>query len=638
MSAKKLSRKNKIALNRQTAVKPSVVERAKKSPDRLGYLLAVIALVLYAGTIDYQYTLDDYSVIIENNSTRKGAGAMAEFFNTSYRYGYIFASDELYRPLSKFVLALQWSISPENPMIGHLFNVLLYSLTALIGYRFLKEISKGKIWFAFFTTLLFTVHPLHTEVVASIKSIDEILGFLFGILSMQMALRYCSSQKTKQLVLSSLYFLLALFSKESSITFILLIPLMIYFFTAESGSKKWLPVAGSLLVTLIFFAMRTKALGSEVVSLAPSFIDNMLVNAPSSLERFSTAIYIIGLYLYKIFVPYPLSFDNSFPQIPYQGLSDWGFWVSFLSLAGMLAYAIWNFKKKSILVFGLLFFFISFSISSNIFITIGTHYGERLFYTASFGCIIALIALIDSYLERKSEWKVEKMNFTKLPALICIAVALVFSIITVTRNGVWYNNTSLYESGLVSAPKSTRVQFYMGNHMMKDEYMKDFPVNEQDKILDDGIAYLKKATTLTPSYADAWNKLGIVYLKKKNYEEAIKMFEKAISNNDTDPVFYNNLGTAYFNTQQFDIGFKQFQKAIALNPRYVDALMNIGSYYGTLRKSDEAIRYFNEAIKYDPANARAHYFLGLAYQDKGDLRQSKEYLDKAYELDPGLKK
>jgi hypothetical protein len=140
MSAKKLSRKNKIALNRQTAVKPPVVEWAKKKSDRLGYLLAVIALVLYAGTIDYQYTLDDYSVIIENNSTRKGAGAIAEFFNTSYRYGYIFASDELYRPLSKFVLALQWSISPENPMIGHLFNVLLYSLTALIGYRFLKEI------------------------------------------------------------------------------------------------------------------------------------------------------------------------------------------------------------------------------------------------------------------------------------------------------------------------------------------------------------------------------------------------------------------------------------------------------------------------------------------------------------------
>jgi tetratricopeptide (TPR) repeat protein len=638
MSAKKLSRKEKIAVNRQTAVKLPVVEPVKTISDRWGYLLALIAFVLYAGTLSYQYTLDDYSVIIENNSTRKGAGAIAEFFSTSYRYGYIFASDELYRPLSKFVLALQWSISPENPMIGHLFNVVLYSLTALIGYRFLKEISKGKIWFAFFTTLLFIVHPLHTEVVASIKSIDEILGFLFGILSMQMALRYCSSQKTKQLVLSSLYFLLALFSKESSITFILLIPLMIYFFTAETGSKKWLPVAGSLIVTLIFLGMRTKALGSGVVSLAPSFIDNMLVNASGPVERFATAVYIIGLYLYKILIPYPLSFDNSYPQIPFQGLSDWGFWVSFLALLGMLIYALWNFKKKSMLVFGLLFFFISFSISSNIFITIGTHYGERLFYAASFGCIIAIVALIDAYLERRPYWKPANLSFTKIPALICIAVALIFSILTLTRNGVWFNNTSLYESGLVSAPKSTRVQFYMGNHMMKDEYLKDFPVNEQDKILDDGIAYLKKATTLTPSYADAWNKLGIVYLKKKNYEEAIKMFTKAISYNDTDPVFYNNLGTAYFNTQQFDIGFKQFQKAIELNPRYVDALMNIGSYYGTMRKSDEAIRYFNEAIKYDPANARAHYFLGLAYQDKGDLRQAKENLNKAYELDPSLKK
>ena len=126
MSAKKLSRKEKIAVNRQTAVKLPVVEPVKTISDRWGYLLALIAFLLYAETLSYQYTLDDYSVIIENNSTRKGAGAIAEFFSTSYRYGYIFTSDELYRPLSKFILALQWSISPENPMIGHLFNVLLY--------------------------------------------------------------------------------------------------------------------------------------------------------------------------------------------------------------------------------------------------------------------------------------------------------------------------------------------------------------------------------------------------------------------------------------------------------------------------------------------------------------------------------
>lgn len=60
-------------------------------------------------------------------------------------------------------------------------------------------------------TLLFAAHPLHTEVVANIKSRDEILGLLFAILSLKHFHKYSDTPQVKHLSLSSICFLLAIF-------------------------------------------------------------------------------------------------------------------------------------------------------------------------------------------------------------------------------------------------------------------------------------------------------------------------------------------------------------------------------------------------------------------------------------------
>lgn len=638
MSGKKLTRKEKKALN-----KPVPGNTTKGSPEKGsrhwgGIILAIVAFVLYAASLGYQYTLDDYSIILENNSTRKGAGAIAEFFSTSYRYGYIFISDDLYRPFSKFILALEWSVGPSNPLIGHLFNVMLYSFTAVVLFSFLKEISKGNHWFSFFTTLLFIVHPLHTEVVSNIKSIDEMLAFFFGILSLKYAYRYATNFRISYLALSALFFLLALFSKESAITFLAVIPLVIWFFSDSKEIKRWLPVAGALLVTLVFIGIRSKVLGEGPVTTGPGFIDNMLVAANGPLERYTTAIYIAGLYLYKVFIPYPLSFDNSYPQIQYMHGGDWPFIVSLLVLSGLLVYSAISFRKKSMIVFGILFFFSCFSISSNLFILIGTHYGERLMYTPLLGCIISITALAQQMTAGKPGQDPSIIRFASLQAILPLILAAIFAIMTIRRNEVWASNGTLFASGLISAPNSTRVQYYMGNHLIKEDALKDKTAEEKEKILNSGIVYLKKSISLTPSFADAWNKLGLANLSLKNYTEAASSFEKALQYNPTDPVFYNNLGTVNFNTGKYDLAFSNYRKAISLNPRYVDALSNMGSYYGTAGKLDDAIYYFNEALKYDQGNARAHYFLGITYKSKGNSLLSNQHFEQAYALDPSLRK
>ena len=64
----------------------------------------------------------------------------------------------------------------------HFMNILYYALTVLLLYLLLIKIfRKYHPAFPLIVTLLYLAHPLHTEVVANIKSRDEIFAFLFGL-------------------------------------------------------------------------------------------------------------------------------------------------------------------------------------------------------------------------------------------------------------------------------------------------------------------------------------------------------------------------------------------------------------------------------------------------------------------------
>jgi tetratricopeptide (TPR) repeat protein len=639
MSGKKLTRKEKFA---STNSSTSSVEKQYAKISNSNYkwyalLLFILATIAYLNTLGFKYALDDYSIILENGSTKKGFSAIKVFFTTTHRYGYIFTSDELYRPLSKLLLATEWELAPNNPMVGHFVNIVLYSSIAGLLFNFLMQITKNKVWFSFFSTALFIVHPLHTEVVANIKSVDELLGFLFGLLSLSAAFRYYSSNKFSDLMKCAFYMLLALFSKESSITLLAVLPLLAYYFTDGMNLKKWNPFFASLVVAIIFLLVRSSVVGQSALSLKPSFVDNMLASA-KGVQYYTTAIYIVGLYLLRAIIPYPLSFDNSYPQLPYVGFMDWQFILSAIVIVVLIVLAISQFRSRTIFSFGAFFLLITFSVSSNLVVTIGTHWGERLFFVPVLGCILIVISLLDKYIFKSSDDPLVLKNYSHPSVLILSFISVIFLGMTISRNSVWANNSTLYHSGLKSAPNSTRVQFYLGNSLIKEDQLIGKSKEEQDSILNLGISYLKRSTELTPSFTDSWTQLGVAYSRLKKDSIALSMYNTGLKYNPNDPTVYNNIGTIYFGQKDYQKAFENFNKAVELNPSYVDALMNLGSIYGTANNYDQAITSFETALQYDPTNARAYYFIGLTYKFKGNEQLSKQNLEKAYSLDPTLRK
>ena len=265
--------------------KPSVkvveVKDNKTSMRIMMFIVFALSFLVYSNTFRNGYVLDDFSVIKENWVVKRGTPAISTIMKTSYRYGYWSSADDLYRPLSLVMFAVEWQLWPDNPKAGHFINVLLYSLICVLLFTTLRKVFfKYNVFLPFIATVIFALHPIHTEVVANIKSRDELLSFFFLILTLRFAFNYVSSSKSKWIILGIISYFLAFMSKESAITFLVVFPLAIYFFS-DAPLRKNLVFSGLMLIpALLFVVIRSKVLANQPETAAVSSVDNLLVAAP----------------------------------------------------------------------------------------------------------------------------------------------------------------------------------------------------------------------------------------------------------------------------------------------------------------------------------------------------------------------
>ena len=177
--------------------------------------LGFIAFCIYANTLQNGYALDDLTAIQDNSLVRKGITAIPEILSTPYHYGSFRARengpaiDDLYRPLSLVIFSIEYQIVGDNPVLGHLANLLLYAGCVILFFLFLYNLFKRqRPALAFIGALLFALHPIHTEVVANIKSADELLCFFFGLLSLNTFMKYLDDNDSRFLISGLIFYFL----------------------------------------------------------------------------------------------------------------------------------------------------------------------------------------------------------------------------------------------------------------------------------------------------------------------------------------------------------------------------------------------------------------------------------------------
>lgn len=123
--------------------------------------------------------------------------------------------------------------------VRHFNNIWTFALGCMLLYLvFSRYFFRTNQDLAFLSALLFTMHPIHSEAIANVKSRDEIFSLIFISLTFFYTFKYLETKKIKELFWASVMFLLALLSKEYAVTLIILVPLAVYTFTENDFDIK----------------------------------------------------------------------------------------------------------------------------------------------------------------------------------------------------------------------------------------------------------------------------------------------------------------------------------------------------------------------------------------------------------------
>jgi tetratricopeptide (TPR) repeat protein len=582
-------------------------------------ILVIIGFLLFGNTLRNEYALDDGIVIEKNDYVQKGLKGIKKIFSTdAYEsfYRQMNASQQLsggrYRPLSivTFAIEEQFFGSKEGPdpailmLVRHLVNVLLYILSAVaLLYLLQNFIFRENHLVAFLTCVIFLAHPLHTEVIANVKSRDEIMSFLFIIFTFIKLMKYHESRLTKDLMLGLLYYFLALLSKEYAVTLVVLIPMLLYI-------KKGFSLPESLKATIPFFAVavlyvfiRLSIVGLGSTDPNPDVLNNPFKYASPG-EKWATQIEILNHYLKLLFIPYPLSSDYSFQTIPYTSFADPKVWIAILLHLGMLVATLTLFIRRNIIAFGLAFYLGHLLMVSNLVMDIGATMGERLLYHSSFGFAMILSIGIVWLLKHLEDRKRQIVVYS-----VAGIIVLLYSFIVIPRNAEWKNDSTLFIADVNTVPNSALVNGNAGKAYID---LSEKPENkaEEKELLLKSIPLLERSVKIHPQYVNGYLNLGVAYFKLRDYQKAESYWrtaEKIYPNNPFLKINFNLLGQVYF---------QEAMKAGPANPK-------------------EAIRILEKATAVDPANAELWYNLGGASFTVGDFAKARDAWEKTLMIQPG---
>jgi tetratricopeptide (TPR) repeat protein len=90
--------------------------------------------------------------------------------------------------------------------------------------------------------------------------------------------------------------------------------------------------------------------------------------------------------------------------------------------------------------------------------------------------------------------------------------------------------------------------------------------------LDEALNLYGQAVQLVPSFAAAWNQIGIIHLKRNNGAGAEAAFRQAIENDPRDPRYPFNLGWLWEERSYLDDAAQWYDLALERDPRFLPAL------------------------------------------------------------------
>lgn len=672
--------------NKQTkppvAQKPLEIDPAENIRKVYRLQILVIFLttfLLYGNTLWNGYAVDDTIVIVKNNLTKQGFDGISEIMKTDAFYGffgddYKFVAGGRYRPLSIVTFAIEYELFGLNPAVSHFNNIWLYGLTCIMVFIVLANLFKTEklkefqLTIPFIAAMIFAAHPIHTEVVANIKGRDEIMGMLGAVLTLWASIKFVDTDKKQFLIATVVFWLLALFSKENAITFLAIVPLTLYFFK-KPNVRQYATLAVLLLIpAAIYLLVRKDVTGVDINQNSTEILNNPFVHA-SLAEQYATVAFTFGEYIRLLIFPHPLTYDYYYNQVPIIGWSSPKAIIPFFINLAILGYGLYGLKTKNKIAYGILFYFITLSIVSNILFTVGIAMNERFVFMPSMGVSIIfaiLLVKLTNYIKDKDT----SYNKIKNPPVLIGMLALMmvgYTVKTITRNMDWKNDFTLFAADVQNSPNSAKGLNAYGGELTTAADTAGTPERRTQYLLE-ADKVLSRALKIYPEYVNAQLLLANAKYKldkKGNFAIADSLYRETIKRR---PFYFEgnyNLGMIYMrraSDQSTDaqqrmaagkISQAEYQQLMSRSaadyktaipylevarnakPEKLEVYYNLADAYAHGGRPQDAIKAYEDIARLQPGKSDPIYRIGTTYgRVMNDLPNAIIWLKKALEMDP----
>ncbi len=535
------------------------------SRDWFPGLLLVLAIILTYQPIWYAGFIWDDNVHVTPPGLRSWSGLGCIWFNLG--------ATAQYYPLVHSAFWIEYGLWGDGPLGYHLVNVLLFSFSALLLFKILRQLEVPG---ACLAAAIFALHPVQVESVAWVSELKNMLSGAFYLGSALVYLNFDRTRQVKVYGLSLVLFVLGLLSKSVIAT---LPAALLVVFWWKRGKLSW----REDVLPLVPFFLVGMASGSFT-----SWVERYYIGAEGSeyhftlIERVLIAGRAIWFYLGKLAWPVDLIFIY-----PRWDVSQVTWWQYFFPVAALVVVVIlgWLSRRWRGPLAGFLFFVGSLFPALGFFNVYPFRYSfvaDHFQYLASLGIIVPCA-----------------VGMTKIVTFVL--------------------------------PKKPRLQLSLGAGLLLTlgllSWQRVWVYESEERLWTDTLAQ-------NPNCWLAHNDLGNILLQNGRVVEAMAHFQKSLEIEPNDSDAHNNLGTAFLQNGQVDDAIIQYLKALDINPKLANTHYDLGNIFVQKGQMDEAIDEYQKAVALDPDLAEAHNNLGWALFKEGQVDKAIAHYQAALRLKP----
>ncbi|KAM6291439.1 protein O-mannosyl-transferase TMTC3 isoform 1-T2 [Porphyrio hochstetteri] len=618
-------------------------------------IIVVVVAACYWNSLFCGFVFDDVSAILDNKDLHPST-PLKNLFQNDF-WGTPMSeerSHKSYRPLTVLTFRLNYLFSELNAVSYHFLNLVFHVVVCVVFLKVCKLFLDNRS--SVVASLLFAVHPIHTEAVTGVVGRAELLSSIFFLAAF---LSYTKSKGPDNTIVwtpiavTVVLVAVATLCKEQGITVVGICCVYEVFIAQGYTLPVLLDTAvqilrgkGSIpfsmlqtllkLIVLMFSTLLLVVIRVQVIqSQLPVFtrFDNPAAVSPSPARQL-TFNYLLPVNAWLLLNPSELCCDWTMGTIPLvESLLDIrnvATLTFFCFLGSLIVFSVrYPGDSSKTVLMALCLIVLPFIPASNLFFPVGFVVAERVLYVPSMGfCILVAHGwkkLSNKSVLRKISW-------------VCLAVVLfTHALKTLHRNWDWESEYTLFMSALKVNKNNAKLWNNVGHAL------------ENEKNFERALQFFIQATQVQPDDIGAHMNVGRTYKnlnKTKEAEESYmiakslmpqiipgKKYAARVAPNHLN-VYINLANLIRTNESRLEEADQLYRQAISMRPDFKQAYISRGELLLKMNKPLKAKEAYLRALELDRTNADLWYNLAIVYIELKDPTEALKNFNRALELNP----